>query len=346
MELNKRKLEQLLLQLLKTNKEAAKSAGQLADEIGIEQLKRYTKNENVSDQQVKKQAQRRIQRVLDELAELQPAQVLVRYEQLPRTYYRQPANDYGSLLQALFGVNPSLKMHLSPEAQESASRLQNKTSRQQGLISNQWQRKIYVGRSGVCYRAQIDNDVIAEVYHAVDAEKFIEFDYLTSTGKAKHIEVFPWGILLKGENCYLVANAYNSQRELPITYAMHRIKNPRITTRSTFAAEGMPKDENHFQRFCQERQLDLFANEDSAEIVLQLRFYNGKGRTLQDTKLSTDQKIEVLSDSECRLTATVKDCFELHRFILGNGDDVEVEAPTELRMLIADKLKNAQNRYS
>lgn len=344
-DLNKRQLESLLFQLLKPYKHAAKSAAQLVEEIGIERLTRFSKNEAVTDIQLKKQASRRVLRILDQMAEDRPTEMLIRYDLNARAFYRTSSQNYGALLQTLFGLNPVLAMHLPPDAQKNAQQLQAKSTHSAAPTTD-WQRKIYVGRSSVYYRAQIAPVIIDTVYQAVDTERFIAFDYLNSKGQTKRIEVFPWGIMLKGENCYLVANPYNSNKPFPVTYAMHRIHQPAITDRSTLMADCMPKDENSFQRFCHERQVDLFAGADAVDTTLQLRFFNGMGRSLYDTKLAKDQHIEELPNDERRLTATVKDCFELHRFILGYGDDVEVEAPLELRSLIAKKLKTAGNRYS
>ncbi len=342
LDLNKNDIQKLILSLLKPDPSKAKSAGELVKLIGLSRLHKFSKKDQKQEDDVlEKQAQRRILRILDDMID----KLIYGVEELPtnpRTFYLKHQTDYSSLLQMLYGLNSNIVMHL-PAEQRSEMELLD--SRQMPNSVAQWQQKIYVGRSGFCHRAEAAPETISTIYKAVESEQFVEFDYQTSTGKKSTLEVFPWGILLKGDSCYLVANPYDSGKPLPVTYALHRIKNPKFTNRLTENAPSRPQDKNHFQRFCKERQLDLFANEHDAEIELQLHFFNGMGRSLHETVLAADQQIEPINSKEFRLKATVKNCFELHRFILGYGADVEVESPLELRELIAEKLKVAATRY-
>jgi predicted DNA-binding transcriptional regulator YafY len=341
-DLTKNELEKLLLSLLKADVYKAKSAADLVKEIGIDALRRFSKNKGgIADNALEKQAQRRVLRILDGMVLQKDSQVLIKYGN-SRSYYLKKQIDYSKLLQTLYGLDSSLAMRLSADEQQDMKQL---AVRKLPDSVAEWHQKIFVGRSGVYFRARTDPKTISIIYDALETEKFVAFDYLNSKGQKKRIEVFPWGILLKGESCYLVANPYNSNKPLPVTYAMHRVAMPEITDRATFNHPSMPLDEQHFQRFCKERQIDLFANENDEDMTLQLHFYNGMGRSLYDTVLDVDQIIEELPNNERRLTAKLKNCFELHRFILGYGDDVEVEAPAELRALIAKKLKTALLRY-
>lgn len=351
-DLNRIELEKKLLSLLKPDVLKAKSAADLFSEIGVDALRRFSRSAaEVDELALKKQAERRILRTLKSMMETQEietsedAKILMTGGK-PRCYYLEKQIDYSKLLKILYGLDKSLVsslvMRLPSDEQQDIQQLED---RKLPAAFADWQQKIFIGRSGVCYRANIDPKTISVIYDAVETETFVAFDYINSGGLKKRIEVFPWGIMLRGESCYLIANPFDSNKPLPVTYAMHRIEQPEITDRLAFNHPSMPQNQHAFQRFCQERQIDLFANERDEDIRIQLHFYGGQGRSLNNTVLSTDQIIEELPDGQLRLTATVRNCMELHRFIMGYGDDIEVEAPAELRDLIAQKMKNAAVRY-
>lgn len=341
-DLNKNDIQKLILSLLKPDPRKAKNAAELVNLIGVSRLHKFSKkDQKQEDDLLEKQAKRRILRILDDMID-KPIYGVEELPTTPRTFYLKTPIDYSSLLQMLYGLNSNIVMQLPAEQRSEIELLD---SRQIPNSVEQWQQKIYVGRSGFCHRAEAAPETIRAIYKAVESEQFVEFDYQNLKGQKSTPEVFPWGILLKGDSCYLVANQFDRGKPLPITYALHRIKNPKITNRVTKDAPGKPQDKNHFQRFCKDRQLDIFASEFDEDIEVQLRFFNGIGLSLHETVLAVDQQIEPINSQEFRLKATVKNCFELHRFILGYGADVEVESPLGLRELIAEKLKVAATRY-
>ena len=67
---------------------------------------------------------------------------------------------------------------------------------------------------------------------------------------------------------------------------------------------------------------------------------------LAETPLSADQKIEPEADGRVRLTATVNDTWQLHWWLMGQGDGIEVCAPMALREEIIATLVNAGKLYS
>ena len=351
-DLNKSELEKKLLSLLKPDVLKAKSAADLFSEIGVDALRRFSRSDTEVDELVlKKQAERRILRTLESMVEKQEieisedAKILVTGGK-PRCYYLEKQIDYSKLLKILYGLDKSLVsslvMRLPSDEQQDIQQLED---RKLPAAFADWQQKIFIGRSGVCYRAKIDQKTISVIYDAVETERFVAFDYENSKGLKKRIEVFPWGIMLRGESCYLVANTFENVKPFPVTYAMHRIEQPEITERIALTHPSMPRDQHAFLQFCQERQIDLFPNEEDKDIFIQLHFYGDQGRSLYNTVLSADQIIEELPEGQLRLTATVRNGMELHRFIMGYGDDIEVEAPAELRDLIAQKMKNSAARY-
>lgn len=355
-DLNQAQLEKKLYSLLKPNIRKAKSVSELVAEIGVDQLSRFSKREDKVDELVKKkQAEQRVRRTLKLLLERQeddlinghqPDQKLVFISGKQKLYYLEKKADYSELLRNLYGLDrslaTSLAMRLPADEQQN---IQNIEERKLPSALVDWRQKIFIGRSGVCYRARIDPKTINSIYSAVENEKFVAFDYVNSKGENERIEVFPWGVMLRGESCYLIANKFDSKKMRPVPYAMHRITSPELTDRLAFNHPSMPRNPEDFQRFCQESQIDVFANEKDQDIRIQLRFLGNQGRSLKHTVLSEDQIIEELPDSQLRLTATVRNSMELHRFIMGYGDDIEVEAPAELRALIAQKMKNAYARY-
>jgi predicted DNA-binding transcriptional regulator YafY len=80
-------------------------------------------------------------------------------------------------------------------------------------------------------------------------------------------------------------------------------------------------------------------------IQLHLRVFEGMGDRLQESPLSSDQKIDALEDGSHRVTATVRDTVQLRRWLLSLGPRAEVLSPEPLRQAMRDTFNAAAARY-
>jgi SpoVK/Ycf46/Vps4 family AAA+-type ATPase len=89
-----------------------------------------------------------------------------------------------------------------------------------------------------------------------------------------------------------------------------------------------------------------FHDQPKGKVTLQASITNSLAKRLGETPLSEDQ---ILSEQEngagYLLSASVFDTWQLGWWILAQGDQIEILAPTALRQEIADRLKRAAARY-
>ena len=150
----------------------------------------------------------------------------------------------------------------------------------------------------------------------------------------KELLLHPLAIVQHGERSYLLATTFDY--EDVFHYALHRMrsaeilsdpaKRPASFSLDTFLAQGGGQ----------------FG--DGKTITLKAQLTDNLTALLQETAISPDQKI---TSRSCKniLTATVKDSWQLHFWILSQGPAITIVQPTSLRNEITGKLRDALANY-
>lgn len=167
-------------------------------------------------------------------------------------------------------------------------------------------------------------------------DKQLDIKYL-KRGEDSSVDyrIHPLAIVQRGPMTYLYCRLFDYE-DLR-TLAMHRIQAAAILDDDTVVPGGFSIDE--------EIAKGKFGFGDGKKIQLEAIFRNGAGEHLYETPLSLDQVLTDMGDESVRIKASVIDTPQLHWWILGFGNGVEVIKPVALRKAIQSNLADALNRY-
>jgi len=151
---------------------------------------------------------------------------------------------------------------------------------------------------------------------------------------AKELTLHPLAFIQQGERSYLLATTFNYPTAL--YYALHRMETAEILDEAANRPAGFSLDEflaKSGGQFGDGKMISLKANltEKLADI-------------LRETPISSDQKITARA-GKITLTATVKDSWQLHFWILSQGAFITVLQPVSLRKSIISQLNASLGNY-
>lgn len=199
--------------------------------------------------------------------------------------------------------------------------------------SAQWLDKVHtVHPTQPLLAPAIDPEVLATVQEALFHDRQLEVSYRAGHAEeASAMRLHPLALVNRGQVTYLVATAWDYQDVR--LYALHRISQAaRLEAMCT-----RPKDFD-LEAYIASGALQ-FGNGTSLRLKARLADY--LVRVLTETPLSADQRIE-----EGVLTATVQDTWQLLWWILGQGQDIEVLEPEDLRRRVRERLERALAAYA
>jgi predicted DNA-binding transcriptional regulator YafY len=147
--------------------------------------------------------------------------------------------------------------------------------------------------------------------------------------------LYPRALLLRGSALYLVADQKGSG-DPPHHYALQRFTSVRL-----LELEPWPNAPFSLDAFMAEGTNQFGAG---VEIRLKAMVSPPLYRILRDTPLSADMTL-VERGSAWVLTATVRDTWALHSWLLGHGENIRVLQPAALRALIARRTAAAVAQY-
>lgn len=182
---------------------------------------------------------------------------------------------------------------------------------------------------------QIPNDVLNVIHEAVLREEQVRVQYRSSGGEPKKLVLHPLGLIQRGPASYLVALAFDYDDVL--LYALHRIA----------SAERFHEPARKLEAF----NLKEYADEQGhfgtgRRITLKARISPSLATILSETPLSEKQTLSSNDADEWRvITARVKETWQLHWWVLSQGEDIEILRPKSLRAEIKKSLLEASNHY-
>ena len=198
-----------------------------------------------------------------------------------------------------------------------------------------WPDKIrVVSRNLPMIYPQIADDIQDKVYTAVLDERRFNAKYRTLGGEIKEHDVNPLGMAFVEGLTYLIATL--NKHKNSVTLPLHRIMEVNLTDVPATIPEGFDLDE------CIDEELKFPVGDD---IRLKVLFSNKNDvERICETPISEDQKITEKSDGWL-LQATVSNSYQLHWWLRGYGERVEVLGPKSLRVEFAESAIATANRY-
>ena len=158
-------------------------------------------------------------------------------------------------------------------------------------------------------------------------------------GSSKTYRLRPLGLLLRGGTTYLAAA--RDTGDAVSLYALHRFRSVELRLESTGFAQGFDL-ESVLKRG---RGQFGIAIEGAAELSLVLACEPVLGGLLEETPLSSEQRVTPMANGRIEVRASVSDCWELRWWIMGRGNSVEVIRPAALRREMAQAHREAAARY-
>ncbi len=184
--------------------------------------------------------------------------------------------------------------------------------------------------------------VSAEVYVAItDAllnERQLKAIYRRrGDQRGKDYNLNPLALVQRGGVIYLVATAYHFAD--PLLFALHRFKSAECIDVPARLVEGFDIDAYIANG-------GLGFGGDGDKIRLEALFEAGAAEHLAETALSADQVLAPTKDGRVRLKATVVNTPQLHWWLLGFGESVEVLRPGRLRKAISGSIEAMAKQYA
>jgi len=185
--------------------------------------------------------------------------------------------------------------------------------------------------------AQIKQEVFEITFEALWKEKQLKIRYRArGAKKATEYLVHPLGLVFRHEISYLICTlwGYDDVKQL----ALHRFNSVELLE----AGRSIPKTFD----------LDEYINQQAFSYPIQdglirlcALFERGAAAHLHETPLSENQQLVEQKDGTILLEAEVQETSELHWWLLGFGDQVEVLEPKSLRKNFEDRVRKLAKKY-
>lgn len=182
---------------------------------------------------------------------------------------------------------------------------------------------------------EIPSDVLSVIHESVLREEQVRVLYRASGGPPRELVLHPLGLIQRGPASYLVALTFDYDDVL--LYALHR-----IDSATRLYEPARKPEEFNLQEYAEEQ--GHFGS--GKGLMLKARVSPHLALILGETPLHAKQ---TLSDADeagwHRLSARVRDTWQLHWWLLSQGDRIEVLGPKRLRRAVIGSLTNATRLY-
>jgi len=181
----------------------------------------------------------------------------------------------------------------------------------------------------------INADVLSAVQDALLHRHQLKVSYSVSgTAAPKELVLHPLALIQQGERSYLLATTF--KYENLVLYAIHRIQTAVVLDDHAKRPKGFSLDAYLAQGGAQ------FGS--GADLTIKAHLVDHLAAILRETPISKDQKITTRAGKNT-LTATVKDSWQLHFWILSQGPYITVMQPASLRKKIVGQLQETLANY-
>lgn len=169
---------------------------------------------------------------------------------------------------------------------------------------------------------------------AISASSRIRLKYDSIKSGATERTVDPYFIIFRGRAFYFVG--YCHLREEFRTFRISRVSDVEILPDS-FLRDSSIQPETYF-----EGSWGIFSDEP---VEVEVVFTGAAAKVVQSATHHPDEKVEPLGAESVRYTVTTRGAQEIQRWILGFGDEAEVQAPSELRENLLRISRRLSDRY-
>lgn len=215
--------------------------------------------------------------------------------------------------------------------------------------------RVYVAPESMLLPAAENAAVVDAVYTAIQQKRSVSLHYQNARLQQSQFDFYPWGVMLKGQNSYLIGNKADSSAVLIL--AMYRISEATLLEQQERLTDAQDLVNSSFREYCKSRGVAWFLRDKPDMLKIKLHFFKSGGHLAQ-MKLAENQQIVKLTAAEqkfpcptdpdyfeMQVTATVPDSRKLDEWILSFGAEVEVLAPDVLRNRMKDKLLRSAALY-
>ncbi len=290
--------------------------------------------------------QRTVERDLENLQECLPLEVNAKARPQRWRWQHHRGVDIPGLesaeAMALFMMRDAMKAHLPACFLESLhSRFAQADKTLRALARSgarvRWADRVRIVPAHVVLKPpRVAPKVLQTLQHALLNDIPVEAHYRSLQESAPACRLlYPRALILRGSSLYLIADRKGSA-EPPHHYAVGRFSSVRLRELEAWISTPFSLDAflaDGTNQFGDGRSIRL-----KATITSPLR------NILRDSPLSDDMQINEAGDA-LQLTATVRDTWALHSWILGHAENLCVLQPADLRERIAGRLKSAAAQY-
>lgn len=211
--------------------------------------------------------------------------------------------------------------------------------KQSGSELGAWPKKIrVVPRSFQLQPPVFKDGVLDTVFEAVLKERKLAMRYRrrNETELRKYPAINPLGLVFIESLIYLVATV--GQHDNPVQFLLHRMEEVRLLPNSVSIPAGFSlKNYVDQGEFCYPT--------GGGRVRLKALFEQEAAVYLVETPIPGELRVEETEDGRVLLEAEVEDSYQLRRWLMGFGDDVEMLEPETLRDLFKGMAANLRRMY-
>lgn len=186
--------------------------------------------------------------------------------------------------------------------------------------------------------AEIDQDIFENVSEGVWRERQLKVIYHSREKQEdKEAIIHPLGLVFRFGIIYLLCTYWEYTNVVQL--AIHRFKKVEVLSEPRTKPDDFTIDE-----YLKETGINIPLRDKP--IKIKLLFDPDAAYHLYESKLSEDQQLKEQTDGRVLLTATVKETMELHWWLRGFGDLVEVIGPKNLRDGFAQTANSMAQLYA
>jgi predicted DNA-binding transcriptional regulator YafY len=243
---------------------------------------------------------------------------------------------------ALYMMRDAMSAHLPScfmDALHSRFSQANKTlgTLARGGAHARWSDRVRIVPAHVVLRApRIAPKIIRSLQRALVNDIPVDVSYQSlqeSTPKPRRL--YPRGLLLRGSSLYLIAHQRGAG-ETALHFAVQRFSAVRLRE-----LEPWPATPFSLEAFMKDGR-DQFG--EGTLVGLEATISTALYKILRDSPLSDDMRVADIG-GVLTLSATVRDTWALHTWILGHAEHISVLQPVPLRRALAKRIRAAADQY-
>jgi len=182
-------------------------------------------------------------------------------------------------------------------------------------------------------------EVLRSLIPAILESRVCDITYQTLTAEAaRNHQIHPYTLCLYNGGLYLFV--YRPENDALMVLSVERICTISI------AALSFTKDPDVLQRIEARRQRAFGIIDDDEALAVTLKFTAEQAPYVRERVWHASQRLEEQEDGSLILRFQASGEFEIMRWILGWGSEVEVLEPPELRQALAQRLQTAAQQYA